>query len=87
MYWFSPSNWEYGVDNVFQHFRTSQTAFFRDVTNQNNWYIVFFGVFQDTIGAFADLSNRAGRRFNRFGRNRLDGVDNKQIGSNLFALR
>ena len=69
---------EHGVDDVFEHPRTSEATFFRDVSDEDHGDVATFCFLNESIGASADLNDRARCRPERWIGNCLDAVDHDQ---------
>ena len=72
---------------MFQNLRAGDGALLGDVADDEDRGARSFGVFEQRGGAFADLRHAAGRRLDQIGVDRLDRVDDHQVGALLFELR
>ena len=77
---------KYRVDNVLQHLRSGNAAFFVDMTDQNNRCSCFFGEFQNRSRTLAHLYDAARRRVDVLRRDGLYRVDDDQIGSRILDV-
>ena len=71
---------EHGVDHVLDDTRPRDLAFLGDVANQNNRCAGGFGIADHRLRRRADLCDRAGRRFGNVGPQRLDRINDDEIG-------
>ena len=74
---------EDGIDDVFEHLRTSQRAFLGDVADEDDGRARFLGKLEDTGGTFAHLTNAASTRLEVIGGDGLDGVDDEDVGLDI----
>ena len=70
---------QHGVDNMFEHARASEPAFFSDVTNQDGGNVAVLGLLHQTMRATANLHNRTRGRAEGWVGNGLDAVDDEQL--------
>ena len=59
---------QHGVDDVLEHFRSRQRAFFINMSDKNDGHAAFFGILEQLRRTFAHLPNTARRRFKRLRR-------------------
>ena len=71
---------QHRVDDVFEHARAGQIAFLGDVADHDDRGARLLGDARELRRALAHLRDRAGRRGQRFGIDRLDRVDHGDIG-------
>ena len=91
----SKGDWKDGVplqpsyeeqDDVFQHFGTGNASFLINMADQQYRHAAFLGILQNRSTTLAHLGNTARRRFDQLGENRLNGIDNQQIGLHILSL-
>ena len=69
------------VDHVLQHTGPSQGALFGDVANQDDGRTGGFGGTSEVCGALSDLRHRTWRRGELVGVDRLNGVNDRNVGT------
>ena len=71
---------------MFEHFGSRERTLFVDVTDDDKGYVARLGELHDPRGALFDLREAADSRFDGFGSDGLDGVDDHDVGFELLDL-
>ena len=71
---------------MFQHFRSGNASFLINMADQQYRHAAFLGILQNGSTTLAHLRNTARRRFDQLGKNRLNRIDNQQIGLYILSL-
>ena len=71
---------EHGVDHVLDHARAGDLALLGDMADQDDGRAGRFGIADQRLGGGANLGDGARRRIGRVGPQRLDRIENDQVG-------
>ena len=77
---------QHRIDHMFEHARAGDSTFLGHVPDQHHRGVAGLGETHQSGRAFADLRNRAGRRIQSFGVQRLDRVDDDEARPMLGQL-